>query len=169
MCFYLIPEQALVQQSNAGAIAGGVIGGILALLLIVCLVVYFLHKRRSGDGGSYDTKRRVFGTGNGAPQPDYTYRPDTDSEKGPSATVTASTTVEGNHIGEGENLLMSESPDYENYKNREEDEEDEGREPGLTRGPTISLPGHPRDEMQMEDDMESQRDGSIISKKAVYV
>ncbi|XP_038669371.1 nectin-1-like [Scyliorhinus canicula] len=165
----LVREQEVVQPTNAGAIAGGVIGGILALLLIVCLVGYFLHKRRSGDGGSYDTKRRVFGTGNGAPQPDYTYRPDSDSEKGPSATVTASTTVEGNHVREDENLLMSEPPDYENYKNREEDEEDEGREPGFPRGSTIPLPGHHRDEMQMEDDMESQRDGSFISKKAVYV
>ncbi|XP_041032647.1 nectin-1-like isoform X1 [Carcharodon carcharias] len=163
----LVREQEVAQSSNARAIAGGVIGGILALLLIIFLVGFFLHKQQSGAAGSYDPKRRVFGTGNGAPQPDYTYRPDSDSEKGPSVTVTPSTTVEGHHSGEAENLLTSEPHDYENYKSREGDEE-EG-ESGIPRGPVVPLPGLHRDEVQMEDDMESQRDGSIISKRAVYV
>ncbi|XP_060708709.1 nectin-1-like isoform X1 [Hemiscyllium ocellatum] len=165
----VVREKRLPQASNVGAIVGGVIGGILALLLIAGLVAYFLHKRQRGAAGSYETKKRVFGTGNGAPQPEYTYRPDSDSERVPSGTVTTSSTVVGHHTGEAEKLLTSEAPDYENFKSSQEEEDNDDEELGSSKGPALSLPGHPRDEIQMEDDMESQRDGSIISKRAVYV
>eukprot|EP00061_Rhincodon_typus_P005766 g25674.t1 len=164
MCFYLTPDKQLPQSSNVGAIVGGVIGGILALLVIAGLVIFFLRKRQNGAAGSYETKKRVFGAGNGAPQPDYIYRPDSDSEKGPSVTMTTSSMVVGHHSTEDEKLLTSEAQDYKNVKSGkgEDNEEDHGS----SKGPALTLPGHPRDELQMEDDMESQRDGSIISKRA---
>ncbi|XP_048379801.1 nectin-1-like [Stegostoma tigrinum] len=159
----VVRDKQLPQPSNVGAIVGSVIG-ILALLAIIGLVVFFLRKRQSGEAGSYETKTRVFGARNGAPQPDYTYRPDSDSEKGPSATVTTGSTIVGQHTAEGEKLLTSEAQDYENGKGEDYDED-----LGSSKGPALTLPDHRRDEMQMEDDMESQRDGSIISKRAVYV
>ncbi|XP_059824964.1 nectin-1-like isoform X2 [Hypanus sabinus] len=149
-----VREHKAVVTSNAGAIAGGVIGGILALLLLACLAGFLLQRRRRGGeaAGSYDPKTRVFGDGNGAARPDFTYRPDSDSEKGPSlAPTTPTTTVTA--PAETEILLQSPPPTYNDYQDEEEEDE---------KGPISSDP-------MLEDDMESQRDGSIISKKAVYV
>uniref|UniRef100_UPI00398E863B nectin 1b-like isoform X2 n=1 Tax=Pristiophorus japonicus TaxID=55135 RepID=UPI00398E863B len=154
----IVREQEASQLSNAGAIAGGVIGGILALLLVACLVGFFLHKRqRDAAASSYDPKTRVFGERNGAPQPDYTYRPDSDSEKGPSLTATTTASAEAHQPAEAENLLQIQPPIYANS---------EDAESASGKGPVFARRGtHP----EMEDDMESQHDGSIISKKAVYV
>ncbi|XP_072122192.1 nectin 1b-like isoform X2 [Mobula birostris] len=151
----LVREHKAAVTSNAGAIAGGVIGGILALLLLACLAGFLLQRRRRGGeaAGSYDPKTRVFGDGNGAARADFTYRPDSDSEKGPSLEPTTPTTTV-NAAAEMENLLQSPAP-MDNYYQDEEEEEDE--KVPISSDPTL------------EDDMESQRDGSIISKKAVYV
>ncbi|XP_067831377.1 PVR cell adhesion molecule related 2 like isoform X1 [Heptranchias perlo] len=159
----IVREREAAQPSNAGAIAGGVIGGILALLIIACLVGFFLQKRRRGPAGSYDPKTRVFGARNGAPQPDYTYRPDSDSEKGPS--VATATTTEAQDHREAQDLLKSQPPTYENYS----EEEEKRGEPASENELMLQLPDRDGVEPWVEDDMESQRDGSIISKKAVYV
>ncbi|XP_051901464.1 nectin-1-like isoform X2 [Pristis pectinata] len=148
----IVVRERKAGTSNAGAIAGGVIGGILALLLVVCLAGFLLRRRRREAAGSYDPKTRVFGVRNGAaPQPDFAYRPDSDSEKGPSLVPTTPTTTAAE-----ESLL----PASANYPEEEEEKEE---------GPVLSPTLHKDLDPVLEDDMESQRDGSIISKKAVYV
>lgn len=162
----VVREHKLSESSNAGAIAGGVIGGILALLLVVCLVGFILHRRRAAGqaSGSYSPKTRVFGARNGdpGPRPDFTYRPDSDSERGPSlAPTTTVTNTYNNTVATPLRGAEEDSPDSPPpLPWRDEGMMDEEGGMFLAEKPT---------DMPAEDDMESQRDGSIISKKPVYV
>ncbi|XP_069798520.1 nectin-1 [Narcine bancroftii] len=140
----VVRESQKAGTGNAGAIAGGVVGGILALLLVVCLAGYLLRRRKMEVSGTYDPKRRVFGATvpSMASRPDFAYRPDSDSEKGPSLVPTSANSP-------SENTSLAGQPEAEG-------EEGWGMDTRL-RSPAP------------DDDMESLRDGSIISKKPVFV
>ncbi|XP_030640528.1 nectin-2 [Chanos chanos] len=185
-------------QSNAGVVAGAVIGSLLALLLVGAIIgVLVTHHRRQQQGGyrgngkshgsAYDIKARLFGPskngtngGGGVGNnngPIYTYR------DGPEAGLTEksnhglqqhqggvallSTTPTAQDI-----LLSGEMDEAERRKFDEvEMEEDERYDHFDRAGPILQLRPHNEDltGSYIDDDMESQRDGSVISRTAVYV
>ncbi|XP_018416839.1 PREDICTED: nectin-2 isoform X1 [Nanorana parkeri] len=158
----LVREHAMQTQTNAGAIAGGVIGVILVLLLLAAIV--FIVIKRKGlhskqDRGTYSPKTRVFGTGK--PSQEFTYQDDGELDKplkGP-----------GPMRDSGLSPSLGEDEDEEErlkYKVLEDDEEDERFN---EVGPMLQLRPHPQIGAYLDDDMESQTDGSIISRTAVYV
>ncbi|KAG7469383.1 hypothetical protein MATL_G00128370 [Megalops atlanticus] len=175
-------------DSNAGVVAGAVIGGLLALLLVAALIaVLVTHSRRQQQGyrgnanqGTYDIKTRIFGgkktskngTGGNNNGPIYTYR-ESDSE-----TLTEKS---NNLRGEGiitttptahDILLSGEMDEVERRKFDElEDVEEEERYDHFSGGgPMLQIRPHDEDMGgYLDDDMESQRDGSVISRTAVYV
>uniref|UniRef100_A0A8C3HNB6 Nectin cell adhesion molecule 2 n=1 Tax=Chrysemys picta bellii TaxID=8478 RepID=A0A8C3HNB6_CHRPI len=151
------PEHPMKLQSSAGAVAGGLVGGILALALLGALVFFLLRRRRARPPlkGVYDPTTRVFGNG-AAPPPNLIYRPDSELDRPLKATP-----------GEG---APGERPGPYSYPGQRHEEEEEERLDEV--GPMLRLsahPGHGASSGYEEDDMESQHDGSIISKTAVYV
>ncbi|XP_005999183.1 PVR cell adhesion molecule related 2 like isoform X2 [Latimeria chalumnae] len=138
---------------NAGAIAGGIIG--VVLLIVFLIVAFCIWKRRSGTQGCYDPKTRVFGAGKKAPV--FVYRQESDTDKSNSAPSTVPLTHE---LPRGHEDMDPEDPKSEYLL--EEEEEAVGPMPKLSFH-------HPEDYSYNDDDMESQRDGSIISKTPVYV
>ncbi|XP_048683762.1 nectin-2 isoform X2 [Caretta caretta] len=152
----LVREHPTRLQSSAGAVAGGLVGGILALALLGALVFFLLRRRRARPPvkGAYDPTTRVYG--NGAPH-NFTYRPDSELDRPLKAAP-----------GEG---APGEWPGPYGYPGqRHEEEEEEERLDEV--GPMLRLsahPGHSAPSGYEDDDMESQHDGSIISKTAVYV
>ncbi|XP_069041325.1 poliovirus receptor isoform X1 [Lepisosteus oculatus] len=175
-------REARETGTPAGVVAGAVIGTLLALLLLGALVavLYTQHRRhkgayRGGSQGAYDIKKRVFGgkkgdNNNGAPV--YTFREDgsdTVAEKsgalqqGGGAPPTAQDILLGGEMDEGEKrkfdgLGEDEDESYDRF--------DESR-------PVLQLrragDDGGEDGGYLDDDMESQRDGSVISRTAVYV
>ncbi|KAJ6663578.1 hypothetical protein lerEdw1_009657 [Lerista edwardsae] len=153
-------QPAKRQSSSAGALAGSVVGGILALAIVGTVVYFVLRRRRlRASKGAYDTKTRVFGNGT-APPPSRTFAElDRPLKASPGK-------------------VRDEDYDYE-----EEEEEEESGEQHLPYG----YPAHRLEDQERfdqlgpmlrlgsaphgyeYDDMESQHDGSIISKTAVYV
>ncbi|XP_072281365.1 nectin-2 isoform X3 [Pyxicephalus adspersus] len=160
----LVREHAMQTQTNAGAIAGGVIGVILVLLLLAAII--FIVIKRKGlhnkqDRGTYNPKTRVFGTGK--PSQEFTYQDDGELDKplkgpGPMRDSGLSPSL-GDEEDEDEEERMK-------YKVLEDDEEDERFN---EVGPMLQLRPHPQIDSYLDDDMESQTDGSIISRTAVYV
>ncbi|KAM5132018.1 nectin-2 isoform 3-T3 [Mantella aurantiaca] len=160
----IVREHAVQTQTNAGAIAGGVIGVILVLLLLAAIV--FIVIKRKGlhskqDRGTYNPKTRVFGTGKSSQE--FTYQDDGELDKplkGPGPMRDS---------GLSPSLGEEEEDDEEErmkYKVLEDDEEDERFN---EVGPMLQLRPHPQTDSYLDDDMESQTDGSIISRTAVYV
>ncbi|XP_075046837.1 nectin-2 isoform X1 [Mixophyes fleayi] len=158
----IVIEHAMRKQTNAGAIAGGVIGGILFLLLLAAIIFFIikrggLHSKK--DRGTYNPKSRVFGAGKPAQQ--FTYQDDDELDKplkclGPTRDSGLSPS-----LGEEE-----EEEERMKYKVLEDDEEEERFN---EVGPMLQLRPHPQLDSYIDDDMESQTDGSIISRTAVYV
>ncbi|KAI1885753.1 hypothetical protein AGOR_G00207050 [Albula goreensis] len=175
-------------SSNVGVVVAAVIGSLLALLLVGALIaVLVTRSRRQQQGyrgntnqGSYDIKTRIFGgkktakngTGGGNNGPIYTYR-ESDSE-----TLTEKSN--DLHRGEGvpisttptahDILLSGEMDESERQKFDDLEEEDERYDHFGGGGPILQI--RPPDEegvVYLDDDMESQRDGSVISRTAVYV
>uniref|UniRef100_A0A8C8VHE5 Nectin cell adhesion molecule 2 n=1 Tax=Pelusios castaneus TaxID=367368 RepID=A0A8C8VHE5_9SAUR len=152
----LVREHPVRLQSSAGAVAGGIIGGILALALLGALV-FFLVRRRRGPPtkGAYEPTIRVFGNG-AAPPHNLIYRPNSELDRPLKAAP-----------GEG---APGERPGPYSYSSRQQEEEEEERLDEV--GPILQFstpPGHSAPRGYEDDDMESQHDGSIISKTAVYV
>ncbi|XP_031432062.1 poliovirus receptor homolog [Clupea harengus] len=174
--------------SNAGVVAGVVIGSLLALLLVGALVAILVtHNRRQQQqgyrgnqkNGVFDIKSRLFGSkaskNGGGPSngpsnnngPIYTYREGV-SEGG--------LTEKANHglggVATAQDILLSGEMDEAERKKFDELEDEEERYDHFTSaGPILQLRHHD-DEHHMpylDDDMESQRDGSVISRTAVYV
>ncbi|XP_042296547.1 nectin-2 isoform X2 [Sceloporus undulatus] len=158
-------QPARRQSGSAGALAGSIVGGILALAILGAIVtVFFLRRRRRhrGTKGSYDPKTRVFGNGTAPPPTRDFAELDRPLKAAP---------------GRGRNEMEDEEDEYD-------EEEREGQRP-----PPYGYAAHHRLEDEEErfdqlgpmlrlgstphgyeyDDMESQHDGSIISKTAVYV
>ncbi|XP_047455525.1 nectin-2 isoform X1 [Mugil cephalus] len=188
------PPQA---ASNAGVVAGAVIGSLLALLLVAALIaVLVTRSRRQQQGyranGGSDMKVRVFGggkkaskngTGGGAGSggnnngPIYVYNDSSPHQAlgdknnhhqpltmGGRPEVVSSTPT-------AQDILLSSELDDAERRKFDELEEDE-RYDHFTGGAPILQLRPPQDDMigdYMDDDMESQRDGSVISRTAVYV
>ncbi|KAG8567648.1 hypothetical protein GDO81_013728 [Engystomops pustulosus] len=159
----LVREHAMQPQTNAGAIAGGVIGGILVLLLLAAII--FIVIKRGGlqskkDRGTYNPKLRVFGSGK--PTEQFTYQDDGELDKPLKGPVPLRDSGLSPSLGEEED----DEDERMKYKVLEDDEEEERFN---EVGPMLQLrPHHPIDSY-LDDDMESQTDGSIISRTAVYV
>ncbi|XP_028984844.1 poliovirus receptor homolog isoform X1 [Betta splendens] len=181
-----------VNPSNAGVVAGAVIGSLLALLLVAALVaVLVTRSRRQQQGyranGGSDLKARIFGggkkaskngTGGGAGGAG-----GGGNNNGPVYGYDGGSSHQG--LGEKNNhhqpltvggqvatptaqdiLLGAELDDAERRKFDELAEEGYDRYPG---GAPILQLRPPHDEDYLDDGMESQRDGSVISRTAVYV
>ncbi|XP_072836356.2 nectin-2 isoform X2 [Pogona vitticeps] len=155
-------QPAKRQSGSSGALVGSIVGGILALVILGAVVVFVFYRRRPrANKGSYNPKTRVFGNGTAPPPVREFAELDRPLRAAP---------------GRGRE-------EYDNYE--EEDEEEEEREERLQPY------GYPSRRLEDEeerydqlgpmlrmgsschgyeyDDMESQHDGSIISKTAVYV
>ncbi|XP_030068694.1 nectin-2 isoform X2 [Microcaecilia unicolor] len=150
----LVRERALMQQqSNAGVIAGGVIGGILLLLLLVALVFIILKRRESNAKSSYTPKTQIFG--NSATPKDFAYHEDLELDKSLKASDKGLLQQEPAHAHQEEEKYRAFLEEEERYNEV---------------GPMLHLRSpNPRHGPYIDDDMESQNDGSMISKTAVYV
>lgn len=176
--------------SSAGVVAGAILGSFLALILVGALVTVLVMRSRrqqhgySGDGeqSAYGNKTRLFGgkkaskNGTGANNngPIYTYResdPGALTEKCNEFPHMTSCTPTAHDI-----LLSSELNEAERRKfdalndSLEEEEEEERYDRFSGLPPSYQIHRH-EDECApyLDDDMESQRDGSIISRTAIYV
>ncbi|XP_034772085.2 nectin-1 isoform X1 [Acipenser ruthenus] len=163
------------QGSDPGTVAGAVIGCLLAVLVIAGLVFFcFLRRRKRDRGyrggeqqGSYDPKTRVFGGGKNGGNNNgtvFTYREDSSE----ATTERAAPPPTAQDI-----LLSGEMDTLEKSKfDLEADEGYDRFDESFGEGrPVLQLrPGAGEEEAgYVDDDMESQRDGSIISRTAVYV
>ncbi|XP_039886103.1 nectin-2-like isoform X1 [Simochromis diagramma] len=195
--FGILVREPPKNPSNAGVVAGAVIGSLLALLLVAALIAVLVTRRRRqqqgyrANGGS-DMKTRIFGGGKKASKngtnggagngggnnngPIYVY-----SESSPiqalgeknnhqlitmgghpevvSTTPTAQDILLSNELDDAEKRKFDELDEAENYDH-------------YNPGGPIHLPRSIRDQEMIgeyDDDMESQRDGSVISRTAVYV
>ncbi|XP_057209950.1 PVR cell adhesion molecule related 2 like isoform X1 [Triplophysa rosa] len=175
--------------SSAGVVAGAILGSLLALVLVSALVAVLVTRSRrqqhgySGDGeqGGYGNKTRLFGgkkaskNGTGANNngPIYTYR------EGEPGTLMAKCN-EFPHMTSGmptaHDILLSgelneaQRRKFEALNDSMEEEEDERYDRFGGLPPSYQI--HRREEEcapYLDDDMESQRDGSIISRTAIYV
>ncbi|XP_068097525.1 nectin-2 isoform X1 [Hyperolius riggenbachi] len=160
----LVREHAVETQTNTGAIIGGVIGVILVLLLLAAIV--FIVIKRKGlhskqDRGTYNPKTRVFGTGK--PPQEFTYQDDGELDKPLKGPVPMRDSGLSPSLGEDDD---EEEDERMKYKVLEDDEEEERFN---EVGPMLQLRPHPQIDSYLDDDMESQTDGSIISRTAVYV
>ncbi|KAM4704073.1 nectin-2 isoform 1-T1 [Rhinophrynus dorsalis] len=160
----LVRERAMqTQTNNAGAIAGGVIGGVLVLVLLAA-VIFILIKRggvhNKKERGTYNPKPRVFGSGN--PSQEFTYQDDSDLDK----PLKVSGPLRDSGLSPS---LAEEEEEEERLKYKVLEDDDEEEEKFNEVGPMLQLRPHPLHDTYLDDDMESQTDGSIISRNAVYV
>ncbi|XP_039629098.1 nectin-2 isoform X1 [Polypterus senegalus] len=169
------------QVDNAGVVAGAVIGSLLAIFVVGgVLAALFMCRRRQRnyreDHGTYDTKTRVFGAknnGTGAGALSYKYcesSSEANTEKssnnfhvpplnyGVGVAPTAQDILLGQELDDVEKSKFSMLEYDENYDHFDENV-NENR-------PVLQIQDH---DCYLDDDMESQRDGSVISRTAVYV
>ncbi|XP_067304965.1 poliovirus receptor isoform X1 [Pseudorasbora parva] len=175
-------------SSNAGVIAGVIFACLLAVILL-CVLAYFLvsHNRRQQHGyrgtgkptgAPYDSFTRLFGsaksskngTGNNGNNNTPIYRGDVGlNEKTANQGIHPGgvALLETTRTHTAEDILLSrEMDEVERKKFDELEEEDERYDHFSGVGPILQLRPHEDD---IDDDMESQRDGSVISRTAVYV
>ncbi|XP_055732241.1 poliovirus receptor-like isoform X1 [Salvelinus fontinalis] len=184
--------EAIVDPSNAGMVAGAIIGSLLALLLVSSLIAVLVTRSRrqrrgypgNGEPGAYGNKARLFGgagnknegTGANINGPIYTYR---ESDPGalaenvndfhgpPGSTPTAHDILLSSEMDEAERRKFDALGDSL--------EEEEERYDSFSVGMVPAYHIHRHNEemggvsMYLDDDMESQRDGSVISRTAIYV
>ncbi|XP_055750428.1 poliovirus receptor-like isoform X1 [Salvelinus fontinalis] len=183
--------EAIVDPSNAGVVAGAIIGSLLALLLVSALIAVLVTRSRrqrrgypgNGEPGAYGNKARLFGgagnknggTGPNINGPIYTYR---ESDPGALAKVNDFHGPPGSNPTAHDILLSSEMDEAERRKFDALDdslEEEEERYDSFSVGMAPAYHIHRRDDemggvnIYLDDDMESQRDGSVISRTAIYV
>ncbi|XP_041091159.1 poliovirus receptor homolog [Polyodon spathula] len=158
------------QGSDPGMVVGVVVSCLLAVLLITGLVIFCLRRKKRDQGyqsggqqGGCDPKTRVFGGGNNNGTA-FAYRRD------PSEA----TTERAAPPPTAQDILLSREMDTLE-KSKFDLEVDEGYDRfdesfGESR-PVLQLRHGGEDEVAgyADDDMESQRDGSVISRTAVYV
>ncbi|XP_054619920.1 PVR cell adhesion molecule related 2 like isoform X1 [Dunckerocampus dactyliophorus] len=191
--------EALEDPSSTGVVAGAVIGSLLALLLVAALVGVLLTRIRrrgnrafSGDsavgtgGGATDYGNKaclLFGgegknSGGGNNGPAYTYREGCDN----AGTLTEKANdfhhhhrLHHHHAGARPSahdiLLSGQLDEAERRKFDDSTEEEEECYDGNTLPPAyrIHRGRGGEEDMYLDDDMESQRDGSVISRTAIYV
>uniref|UniRef100_UPI00398F19F1 nectin 1b isoform X5 n=1 Tax=Pristiophorus japonicus TaxID=55135 RepID=UPI00398F19F1 len=144
-------------SSSRSLVIGAVVGGGLLLLITGIIIFVVLRKRQQTFKGDYNTKKHVFGNGYskaGAmpPAPQHVpYQEESDEDKKPSPM---------NVSYETERKVMRDGADFDTDSKRpyftvDEDFDDQ----------TLSFQYPP----ELTEDMVSQNDGSIISKKEWYV
>ncbi|XP_011604226.2 poliovirus receptor homolog isoform X1 [Takifugu rubripes] len=184
--------------SNAGVVAGAVIGSLLALLLVAALIAVLVTRSRRQQQGyrANDMKTRIFGGGKKASKngtsggtgntgggnnngPIYVYNESSPHQAlgdknnhhqpltmGGRPEVIATTPT-------AQDILLSNELDDAERKKFDELEEEERYDHFSGGGPILQLrPTHDQDDIvgdYLDDDMESQNDGSVISRTAVYV
>nr|XP_055065842.1 nectin-2 isoform X1 [Misgurnus anguillicaudatus] len=182
----IVREQA-PPTSNAGVIAGVIFACILVLLLIAGLIFFLVnHKRQQQQGyrgtgkpagAPYDSITRLFGssksgkngTGNNGNNNTPIYRGDVGLNEKTNQGIHPGgmALLETTHTHTAEDILLSSEMDEAERKKFDElEEEDERYDHFGGGGPILQLRQHDDD---LDDDMESQKDGSVISRTAVYV
>lgn len=153
------------EQNSASAAIGGAVGGVALLSLAAILLFIFLRRRQHTFKGDYSTKKHVFGNGyskaGGLPAhppipKNLQYPDDSDDEKKPA------------QIGGPGGFEASErdfDAEQEDLK-RPYFTVDEGESRDYDER-TLAFKYDP--EPEIADDMISQTDGSVISKKEWYV
>ncbi|XP_076002098.1 nectin 1b-like [Genypterus blacodes] len=153
------------EPHNAGAAIGGAVGGVVLLGVAAILLFVFLRRRQRTFKGDYSTKKHVFGNGyskaGGLPAhppipKNLQYPDDSDDEKKP-AQIGGSGGFEASERdfdAEAEDLKRP----YFTVDEGESRDYDER---------TLAFQYDP--EPEIADDMISQTDGSVISKKEWYV
>ncbi|CAB1447968.1 unnamed protein product [Pleuronectes platessa] len=153
------------EQHNAGAAIGGAVGGVALLGVAAILLFVFLRRRQRTFKGDYSTKKHVFGNGyskaGGLPAhppipKNLQYPDDSDDEKKPAQIGGPGgfEASERDFEAEAEDLKRP----YFTVDEGESREYDER---------TLAFQYDP--EPEIADDMVSQTDGSVISKKEWYV
>lgn len=150
------------EPHNPGVAIGGAVGGVALLGVAAILLFVFLRRRQRTFKGDYSTKKHVFGNGyskaGGIPThppipKNLQYPDDSDDEKKPTQTGGFETS-DRDFDTEGEDLKRP----YFTVDEGESRDYDE-RTLGFQYDP----------EPEIADDMISQTDGSVISKKEWYV
>uniref|UniRef100_A0A672K2F6 Nectin cell adhesion molecule 3 n=1 Tax=Sinocyclocheilus grahami TaxID=75366 RepID=A0A672K2F6_SINGR len=175
-------------SSNVGVIAGVILACILAIALLGVLIYFLVFRNRRQQhgyrgtgkptGAPYDSFTRLFGsaksskngTGNNGNNNTPIYRGEVGlNEKTANQGMHPGgvALLETTHTHTAEDILLSrEMDEVERKKFDELEEEDERYDHFGGGGPILQLRPHDDD---LDDDMESQRDGSVISRTAVYV
>ncbi|XP_010872528.1 nectin cell adhesion molecule 1b isoform X6 [Esox lucius] len=152
-------------EHNAGAVIGGAVGGVVLLAAAATLLFLFLRRRQRTFKGDYSTKKHVFGNGyskaGGLPAnhpipKNLQYPDDSDDEKKPAQIGVSGgfEASERDFDGDAEDLKRP----YFTVDEGESRDYDER---------TLAFQYDP--EPEIADDMVSQTDGSVISKKEWYV
>ncbi|XP_061803598.1 poliovirus receptor homolog isoform X1 [Nerophis lumbriciformis] len=183
--------------SNVGVVAGAVIGSLLALLLVAALVAVLVTRSRRQQQGyrTNDLKTRIFGGGKKASKngtsgggvgggvgnnngPIYVYNDGSShqglGEKNNHGPLGVGGRPEGlSSAPTAQDILLSSELDDAERRKFDELEEEERYDHFAGGAPILQLrPPNDQDDMigdYLDDDMESQRDGSVISRTAVYV
>ncbi|XP_011480590.1 nectin-1 isoform X2 [Oryzias latipes] len=153
------------EQHSAGVVIGGAVGGVALLGVAAVLLFIFLRRRQRTFKGDYNTKKHAFGNGyskaGGLPAhpskpKNLPYPDDSDDEKKPTqiGSTGGFEPSDRNFDTESEDLKRP----YFTVDEGESREYDE-RTLGFQYDP----------EPEIVDDMISQTDGSVISKKEWYV
>ncbi|XP_070620280.1 nectin-2 isoform X2 [Erythrolamprus reginae] len=155
-----VRDQPVKSQSrNVGALAGGIVGGILALAILGVIIFFILHRRHPrASKGSFEPKARTFGNGTAQP-PTHDF---TELDR-PLKPATGRKPEEDEDYYREEEREERRHPPYGYALRHREDEEERFDQ----LGPILRFSPDPHG--YDYDDMESQHDGSIISKTAVYV
>lgn len=152
------------EQPNSGVFIGAAVGGVALLAAVGALLFVFLRRRQRTFKGDYSTKKHVFGNGyskaSGLPAhppipKNLQYPDDSDDEKKP-AQIGGSGGYEGDGDFEGEADDLK-RPYFTVDEGESRDYDDR----------TLTFQDDP--EPEIADDMVSQTDGSVISKKEWYV
>ncbi|CAL8334100.1 unnamed protein product [Boreogadus saida] len=157
----------VAEPHNTGAVIGCVAGGVALLVLLAVLLFVYLRRRQRTFKGDYNTKKHVFGNGyskaGGVPAhpplpKNLQYPEDSDDEKKPAQVIGQGGGFEGGRErdfdGETEDLKRP----YFTVDEGESRDYDER-----------TLAFQYDAEAEIADDMVSQTDGSVISKKEWYV
>ncbi|XP_036422994.1 PVR cell adhesion molecule related 2 like isoform X1 [Colossoma macropomum] len=177
--------------SSAGVLVGAILGSLLALLLACALItVLVIRSRRpqphyagDSDQGTYSNKARIFGvkkaSKNGTRDnnngPIYMYResePGALAEKGNEFLHAPAGMPAPHHIPLTCELDEAGQRKFDTLNDSMEEEEEEEEQYDGFGGlpPSYHIPQCEDDYgVYIDDDMESQRDGSIISRTAIYV
>ncbi|XP_014350520.1 nectin cell adhesion molecule 1b [Latimeria chalumnae] len=157
-------QQQPMESSHNTTIIGAVVGGVLLIAVAAAVVFIVLRRRQRTFKGDYSTKKHVFGNGYSKPgippHPPMTqnlqYPEDSDDEKKPAPF----------------------NSNYEEDRKMARDFDDDSKRPYFTveegetqeeyDDRTLSFQYDPEGP-DMADDMISQNDGSVISKKEWYV